>query len=520
MTAIVFPASPALNDTVVLGGITWRWDGTRWAAVSGAGTEGPPGPEGPQGPAGPTGPAGPEGPQGPAGPAGPEGPQGPQGIQGLQGLQGPAGPAGADGPAGPTGPAGAAGAQGIQGIQGPTGAAGATGPTGPQGDPGPGVPTGGTSGQVLTKLSSADFHTFWNTPSAGGGDSVPLIRMAEHVVTTNIANFNGGAPRFIENISVFFGSRILVAGQTNPVENGIYSVVTVGDGNNGVWERAADTLPLGAIQRGMFVGVQQAGRPSLWQLDSITTVVVGSSAQVYRRVADHQTLGLIQPVVAATTGPINLASPPLTVDTVGDFGEPMLNSGLILVHLQTNPVENGIYKIGAGNVWKRHYFANSDNDLPMGHLVSVAEGFTYGGSLWQQTGTNEALPGAQPITYRKIADRRDLLSVLTYQYPVQRVVNQLRLALRSGGGLVVVPDEGLAVGPNIPRKYTTTIGNSANTVYSVVHFLGSRDITYSVRSVTTNELVEVNAVATSIDELTLTFAAQQPSNQYVVTVIG
>jgi hypothetical protein len=58
---------------------------------------------------------------------------------------------GGSGPAGATGPAG------------PTGATGATGAAGP------GVPTGGTTGQALTKVSGTDYDTHWSTVSGGGG---------------------------------------------------------------------------------------------------------------------------------------------------------------------------------------------------------------------------------------------------------------------------------------------------------------------------------------------------------------
>jgi len=58
------------------------------------------------------------------------------------------GPPGPEGPAGPTGPTGPAGADGADGM---------------------GVPAGGTDGQVLTKTSSADYATDWETPTSGGG---------------------------------------------------------------------------------------------------------------------------------------------------------------------------------------------------------------------------------------------------------------------------------------------------------------------------------------------------------------
>jgi hypothetical protein len=88
-------------------------------------------------------------------------------------IKGPAGPAGPTGPAGAAstvpGPQGPIGPAGSTGPQGPAGATGSTGSTGSQGPPGQGVPTGGTTGQVLTKVNATDYNTNWQTPSGGGG---------------------------------------------------------------------------------------------------------------------------------------------------------------------------------------------------------------------------------------------------------------------------------------------------------------------------------------------------------------
>ena len=173
------------------------YSGTAWTAVGGSGATGATGPQGPAGPTGATGntgPAGATGAQGPIGNTGTQGPIGNTGPAGAAGAQGPAGPIGNTGPAGATGaqgavgntgPAGATGAQGPIGNTGPAGVAGPTGPTGPQGSAGPmgtagatgatgatgaagqGVPTGGTAGQVLTKINATDYNTQWTTPSVG-----------------------------------------------------------------------------------------------------------------------------------------------------------------------------------------------------------------------------------------------------------------------------------------------------------------------------------------------------------------
>lgn len=62
---------------------------------------------------------------------------------------------GEQGPPGPQGPPGADGKDGQDGAPGPKG------DKGDKGDPGVGVPTGGTAGQVLGKVSNEDFDTTW-----------------------------------------------------------------------------------------------------------------------------------------------------------------------------------------------------------------------------------------------------------------------------------------------------------------------------------------------------------------------
>lgn len=66
---------------------------------------------------------------------------------------------------------------GPRGPQGETGPAGPAGPTGPQGPTGQGVPTGGTTGQVLAKASGANYDTEWVDQSGGGtpGTAIPLM---------------------------------------------------------------------------------------------------------------------------------------------------------------------------------------------------------------------------------------------------------------------------------------------------------------------------------------------------------
>ena len=106
------------------------------------------------------------------GDTGATGSQGPTGTQGPAGTQGPQGLPGADstvpGPQGPKGDTGATGSQGPQGATGTQGPKGDPGTPGAEGPAGPGVPAGGTTGQVLAKTTNADYATGWQSVGAPG----------------------------------------------------------------------------------------------------------------------------------------------------------------------------------------------------------------------------------------------------------------------------------------------------------------------------------------------------------------
>lgn len=60
------------------------------------------------------------------------------------------------------------------GQSGATGPQGPVGPVGPSGQDGVGVPSGGTTGQVLKKKSGNDYDTVWANES-GSGSECPLF---------------------------------------------------------------------------------------------------------------------------------------------------------------------------------------------------------------------------------------------------------------------------------------------------------------------------------------------------------
>lgn len=159
--------------------ITYK-DGTEKEFTVRNGSKGSTGEQGPQGE---TGPQGPQGIQGEQGPKGEQGETGPQGEQGPQGIQGERGPQGIQGETGPQGEQGIQGIQGPQGIQGEQGEQGPQGIQGEKGDTGEGVPTGGTTGQILKKKSNTNYDTEWGNEQdiSGKADKSTVEELEEKV---------------------------------------------------------------------------------------------------------------------------------------------------------------------------------------------------------------------------------------------------------------------------------------------------------------------------------------------------
>lgn len=78
----------------------------------------------------------------------------------------------------------------------------------------------------------------------------------------DIVDLVAGAPDTLDGVSLAAGDRVLVKAQTDPIENGIYVVDTLGTGSNGVWSRALD----------MQVGTDNQG--------GIALLVIGTGATV------------------------------------------------------------------------------------------------------------------------------------------------------------------------------------------------------------------------------------------------
>ncbi|MBD1383980.1 collagen-like protein [Mucilaginibacter rigui] len=111
----------------------------------------------------------------------------------------------------------------IIGLTGEQGEPGPQGEDGPSGEPGVGVATGGTTGQVLSKLSDADFDTGWVDAAEGGNLHAPngIISGLELSVSGGNVTVAAGSWRINNNVYQILTSTNLVLAAADGINNRI-----------------------------------------------------------------------------------------------------------------------------------------------------------------------------------------------------------------------------------------------------------------------------------------------------------
>lgn len=97
---------------------------------------------------------------------------------------------------------------------------------------------------------------------------VPCVTVATTNITLN------GSPQTIAGITVNTGDRVLVAGQTDPIENGVYLATS------SAWKRAPDfDGKRDAIQHSLVLVARDAGQSAvLYQVDTVAPFIIGEDA--------------------------------------------------------------------------------------------------------------------------------------------------------------------------------------------------------------------------------------------------
>ena len=174
---------------------------------------------------------------------------------------GPAGPQGIQGPAGPAGANGLDGATGPMGPQGPAGTPGANGQ---------GVPTGGTTGQVLAKVNGTDYNTQWVTPNAGGSAYPNVEVSVTNTTIQNIPDLTGGTSTTVLSFSGYNNPNASLTGG-NTWNGSLFTVGSTGAGWYQINSQVRGVSPTGTL---FSVGV-------LYYMDKNNSVGAGKTGALY-----------------------------------------------------------------------------------------------------------------------------------------------------------------------------------------------------------------------------------------------
>lgn len=280
-------------------------------------------------------------------------------------------------------------------------------------------------------------------------------------------------------------------------------------------------------------------------------------------------LDVKQSVRAATTAPINLSSDLENGDTL-DTTVTLATGDRVLVKNQSTASENGIYIVQASGAAVRATDFDGTGEVSGGAFTFVEEGTANADSGWVVTSNGAISVGTDAINWAQFsgagqitagagltktgntidavgtadritvnADSIDIAST----YVGQATITTLGTI---GTGTWQATDVGIAYGgtnasteadaranlaaggtqgsgvssPVLARKVSKTIGNGADTSFTVQHGFGTREVFIQVYDAATYDTVIADTVRTDTNNVTVQFSVAPSSNAYQVVVIG
>lgn len=238
---------------------------------------------------------------------------------------------------------------------------------------------------------------------------------------------------------------------------------------------------------------------------------------------DAATMGYVQAQVSNAAAGIDAKPSVRFATTVNDTltglaardGVTPVAGDRVLAKVQTTAASNGVYIASAG-AWVRAADADASNELTPGAFWFVEEGTVGAKTQWRIENTGTIVVGTTAITINQFGAGQ----VYTASLGVLLTGGDFRAQVVAAGGILAVAG-GLQVDPVVvARKFPFTIGDGVATSIAVTHNLNTLDISVTSRLTSTNEMIQVDWVATSVNVVTLTFATAQAAGAIKGVVIG
>ena len=313
-------------------------------------------------------------------------------------------------------------------------------------------------------------------------------------------------------VTLATGDRVLVKNQSTASENGIYVVQS-----SGAAVRATDFDGAGEVSGGAFTFVEEGtvNADSGWVVTSNGALTVGSSAINW---AQFSGAGQI-------TAGAGLTKTGNTIDAVGTADRITVNADSIDIAStyvgQTSIVTLGTITTGtwdattvavtAGGTGNESF---TDNGILYGDGSNALD-VTAAGTQYQvlQAGSG-GVPEFNAVNLAQSA-------AVTGQLPIANGGTSASTETTARENLAAGGTQGSGVSvPVLTRKVSKTIGNGADTSFTIQHGFGTREVIIQVYDAATYDTVIADTVRTDTNNVTVQFSSAPSSNAYQVVVIG
>jgi len=316
----------------------------------------------------------------------------------------------------------------------------------------------------------------------------------------------------IDGVTLVTGNRVLVKNQSTASENGIYVVVA-----SGAASRATDADSNTEVTSGMFTFVEEgtANADSGWVLTTNQPITLGTTGLTFAQFSG----------AGQVTAGAGLTKTGNTIDVVGTADRITANADSIdiaatyagqssittLGTITTGTWDATTVAVTAGGTGVESF---TDNGVVYGNGTGALDVTSAPNQYQVLRGNASGVPEFGSITLSASAAVTGQLGISNGGTNAS-TESGARTNLAAGGS------QGAGVTtPVLARKVSKTIGNNADTTFTLVHAFNTTDVSVQVYEVSTGETVIADVARTDADTVTISFTVAPTSNSYKVVVVG